>query len=265
MSAKVSVVIPVFNAGKYLQETINSLLAQTYPNIEIIIVNNCSTEDVTIQLLNQLGVKYKVIESTIQGLAQARNDGIKEATGEFILPLDADDIIKPTFIESCLDLFRQKPVLALVRTNIELFGAKKGTIIFDEYSYSTLLARNLMVATSMFKKKDWEKVGGYDNSFNTCFEDWEFWIRLLKNEGKVGTIDETLFNYRIQKGSMMHSLKMNNLKEARKRIWEKHREEYGKYFVDPTESFEYKFMEESTANKLGNILTKPFLRFKLMK
>ncbi|MFB1022892.1 MAG: glycosyltransferase family A protein, partial [Vicingaceae bacterium] len=112
MSAKVSVVIPVFNAGKYLQETINSLLAQTYPNIEIIIVNNCSTEDVTIQLLNQLGVKYKVIESTIQGLAQARNDGIKEATGEFILPLDADDIIKPKIIESCLDLFRQKTFLA---------------------------------------------------------------------------------------------------------------------------------------------------------
>lgn len=264
MDPIVSVVIPVYNAKEYLEETIESVVNQSYKNIEIILVNNCSTDKDTITLLKRLSNLYKVVESEIKGLAQARNDGIQEASGEFILPLDADDLLKPDFVKRCIHLFQEKPELSLVRTHIELFGKKKGTIIFEEYLFAKLLARNLMTATSMFKKRDWERIGGYDNSFNICFEDWEFWINLLKDGGEVGTVDDTLFRYRIRKNSMMHSLNLVKLKEVRKNIWEKHKSLYGKYFVDPTESFEHKFVVDSKANRLGNILLAPFSKFKLM-
>lgn len=265
MDSTVSVVIPVYNAGEFLLETIESVNQQTYKFVELIIVNNCSTEDKTVKLLKQLSANYKVVESSVKGLAQARNDGIKVASGKYILPLDADDLIKPSFIANCVELFDKYPDLTLVRTNVELFGAKKGGIEFEDYSYAKLLARNLMVASSMFKKADWHRVGGYDNNFLVCFEDWEFWINLLKDGGKVGTISEKLFNYRIRRGSMMHSLKMNNLKKARKQIWEKHKAQYALHFLDPTESFEYKYMQDSFANRLGNLVVKPFLGLKLMK
>ena len=128
MQALVSVIIPVYNAGEFLEETIESVIGQTYQNVEIILVNNCSTEEDTIALLKRLSNKHKVVDSEIKGLAQARNDGIAAASGEFILPLDADDLLKPDFIERCIALFQEKPELSLVRTHIELFGKKKGTI-----------------------------------------------------------------------------------------------------------------------------------------
>ncbi|MFT4659775.1 MAG: glycosyltransferase involved in cell wall biosynthesis [Patiriisocius sp.] len=265
MKSKVSVVIPVYNSGKFLLETIASVDMQTYENVELIIVNNCSTEKHTLDILKTLRENRTVVDSSLTGLSQARNDGIKKASGTFILPLDADDIIKPTFIDRCIDQFNTDISIKVVRSQVELFGVKNGTIFFDEYCYNKLLARNLMVATSMFKKEDWSIIGGYDTSFTTCFEDWEFWINLLKGDGKVGTVNETLFRYRTRKGSMMNSLNLIDLKRVRKQIWKKHKAQFGKHFVDPVECFEYKYVADSKAFKMGNILLKPFERFKLMK
>lgn len=265
MKDKVSIIIPVHNSGHFLEETVASVEQQSYTEVELIIVDNCSTDEFTLAVLKKLGEDYQLVSSTEKGLSAARNDGIREASGKYILPLDSDDIIAPTFVEKCVQKFKENDNLTLVRTQIELFGKKSGTIVFAPYSLPTLLARNLMVATSMFKKEDWEKVGGYDTALNTCFEDWEFWINLLKDGGAVETVDEPLFKYRIRKRSMMHSLRLENLKAARRVIWEKHKVLYAKHYMDPTESFEYKLMEDSKANKIGNLLLAPFASFKLMQ
>ncbi len=265
MKDKVSIIIPVHNSGHFLEETVASVEKQSYANIELIIVDNCSTDEFTLGVLKKLSRNYQLVSSTEKGLSAARNDGIREATGKYILPLDSDDIIQASFVEKCVQKFEEDPSVTLVRTQIELFGKKSGTIVFATYSFSTLLARNLMVATSMFKKEDWTQVGGYDTALNTCFEDWEFWINLLKDDGKVATVDEPLFKYRIRKRSMMHSLRLENLKAARKIIWEKHKSLYANHYMDPTECFEYKLIEDSKANKIGNILLAPFASFKLMQ
>lgn len=261
---KVSVIIPVYNSEDYLQETIRSVEGQSYPNVELVFVDNCSDKASTIDALDGLRKKHKVVDSKEKGLSNARNDGIAAASGEYILPLDSDDVLKPSFIASCIELFEKEPETTVVRTNIELFGVKKGRVVFEKYTYARLLARNLMVATSMFRKVDCQKVGGYDGAFTTCFEDWEFWIRLLKEGGKVGTIEEPLFCYRIRRGSMMRSLRMEELRATRKKIWEKHKVEYGKHYVDPVETFEYQYITDSKAYKVGGLLLKPFSVFKLM-
>ena len=263
MNPLVSIIIPVYNSGKFLQETLDSISSQLYAEIEVILVDNGSTDTTTLELLASLQKKYKVIDSGKTGVSNARNMGIIEAKGDFILPLDSDDLIKEEFVSECIKAYKQNPELTLVRSNIEVFGKKNGKILFPEYNFSTLLARNLMVVSSMFKKADWEKTGGFDTKFQKGFEDWEFWINLLQNGGEVHTIKHCLFKYRIRKGSRNHSLKEEDFKEVRKLIWDKHKKLYQEYFVSPVETFEYKLLEDSMAFKLGSLVLKPFNAFKL--
>ena len=265
MKPLVSIVIPVYNSGAYLPETIASVNKQTYENIELIIVDNSSDDEHTIAYLKEIQEKYKVLYTGRTGVAAARNVAIKKAKGEYILALDSDDIIKPPFVEKCIEQMQKDSTVSVVRTQVELFGKKSGTIKFPSYDFSVLLARNLMVVTSLFKREDWERIGGFDADFILGFEDWEYWINLLKDGGKVATIEEPLFRYRIRKESRNSSLKQKDFKLLRRQIWGKHKDLYATYFVDPTESFEYKFIEESTANKVGNLLMKPFMSLKLMK
>ncbi|MDG0811812.1 glycosyltransferase family 2 protein [Cohnella rhizosphaerae] len=96
----VSVVIPCFNHGSWLQQTLDSIHASTYPSIEILIVNDGSTDEKTIATLKEIEEKgFKVIHQNNGGLSQARNTGVHHAKGEFILPLDADDLIHPDYIK----------------------------------------------------------------------------------------------------------------------------------------------------------------------
>ena len=263
-SLLVSVVIPVYNSIDFLNETLESVRNQTYKNIEVLVADNGSTDLSTLEYLKALEKEVNVIYTGKTGVSNARNKAIEEATGVFVLPLDSDDIILPSFVEECIKVFESDQTISVVRTQIELFGKRKGKIEFATYNYATLLARNLMVVTSMFKKSDWQRVGGYDIKFLRGFEDWEFWLNLLKSGGKVHTIPEPLFKYRIRRGSRNQSLKQKDLMEIRKMLWEKHREQYSKHFVDPKESFEYKLIADSKYLKFGKLLLSPFSFLKLM-
>lgn len=261
----VSVIIPVFNTGQFVPETVESVQNQTYQNVEVILIDNGSTDLLTTQVLNELKSQYKVIFSEVVDVSTIRNKAIEAAKGTFILPLDSDDLIEPTFIEKCVTAFQKEPSIKVVRTYVKLFGQRKGELYLADYSYPVLLARNLMVVTSMFKRKDWEAVGGFDPAYAAAYEDWEFWINILKDLGQVHTIKEPLFKYRIRKDSRNHSIKMEVFKEARKKIWEKHKAQFAIHYVDPVESFEYKLMEDSKAYKLGTLLLSPFSTLKLIQ
>jgi len=185
LSPKVSIIIPVFNTGKYLPETIKSVEVQTYANTEIILIDNGSTDKQTKTVLNQLEKQHKVIYSAQISVSEARNKAVSESTGSLVLPLDSDDTIAPIFIEKCVTIFEQKPETIVVRTQVNLFGKKTGYLNLPDYSFNLLLARNLMVVTSMFKRSNFDAIGGFDSKFVNGFEDWEFWINLLQNGGEV--------------------------------------------------------------------------------
>ena len=123
MKSKVSIIIPCYNQGQYVDDAVSSCLAQTYDNIEIIIVNDGSTDKFTNDFLSKYQrPKTKVINKRNEGLAEARNTGINNATGKYILPLDADDKIAPTYVEKAVQIIEQDESVGIVYCLAEYFG-----------------------------------------------------------------------------------------------------------------------------------------------
>ena len=120
----VSVIIPCFNQGCFINDAVKSVLNSSYQNIEIIIVNDGSTDFLTNEVLKGFNdERIKVINQTNQGVCAARNNGINEANGEFILPLDADDKIAPLYIEKAVKVLHENPKIGIVYCDAESFGA----------------------------------------------------------------------------------------------------------------------------------------------
>ncbi|GAA3614065.1 glycosyltransferase [Flavivirga amylovorans] len=193
----ISVVIPCYNQAHFLTETLESVLNQTLNNWECIIVNDGSpdnTDEVSEKWVKK-DKRFKYIYKDNGGLPSARNAGIAISDSEYILPLDSDDKIHPSFLEKIIQAFNNNPSLELVCSRIQLFGVKNEELILPNYNYNQLLLQNCFGHCSAFKKRTWKAINGYDENLKS-FEDWEFWIRLLKNNGKVYKIPELLFIYR---------------------------------------------------------------------
>ncbi len=207
---KVSVVIPCYNQGKYLDETVESVLNQIYQDFEIIIVDDGSTEDFTKKLLhNYQKPKTRVIHTDNQGLASARNRGIKEAKGEYILPLDSDDKIGKEYLEEAVKILAEYPDIGIVYCEAVHFGSKDGILVLPKYSLETLLIGNIIFASAFFRKEHWEKVGGYNINMVYGWEDWDFWLSLIELGLKVYRIPKILFYYRITETSMRNKMTEN--------------------------------------------------------
>lgn len=212
---KVSIVIPCYNQGQYIDETVNSCLAQTYDDIEIIIVNDGSTDEATNTLLsNYSRPKTKVINKENGGLAEARNTGIAAATGKYILPLDSDDKIAPTYIEKAVNVIENNTKIGIVYCLAEFFGAKQGIWPLKEYRFPDILSGNRIFCTALFHKSNWEKVGGYKKEMIYGLEDYEFWLSLIENGVEVYRIPEVLFYYRQHQVSMITKLSENIEKQS---------------------------------------------------
>ena len=142
---KVTVVIPCYNQGQYVDKAVESVLNQTYQDFEIIIVNDGSTDAFTNNLLkNYHKPKTRVIHTRNQGLASARNNGIREAKGEYILPLDADDKIGNEYLEEAVMVLDEKPGVGIVYSEAETFGAVNGKWEMPEYSIEEILIDNII-------------------------------------------------------------------------------------------------------------------------
>ena len=203
----VSVVIPCFNYGKYVEEAIDSVLNQTFNDIEIIVVDDGSTDRYTIDVLDKLNKpKTKLIRTTNQKLPAARNNGIKEATGKYICCLDADDLLKPTYLEKCL-IKLESEKLDICYSWLQEFGNSSLVWPTEDFQLFTLLEHNCVIVSAVFTKIIWEKTGGYDESMILGYEDWDFWIRISKLGGLGGKINEALFLYRKHGTSMIDSAK----------------------------------------------------------
>ena len=202
----VSVVIPCYNHGNFLRETVQSVLKSDYFPLEIIIVNDGSTdqsEQVALELIRQNPcVTYIAQENG--GPSVARNRGIRMASGKYVLPLDADDLISPTYIRHAVELM-EKGDARVVYCEAEFFGEKSGRWNLPPFSRRLLAHENMIFCSALYHREDWQNCGGYDESMTWGWEDWEFWISLLKNGGEVKKIPEVGFYYRISKKSRRKS------------------------------------------------------------
>lgn len=198
LKKKVSIIIPCYNQAQWLPDAVNSATNQTV-SCEIIIVNDGSTDN-TDEVAKQFYVdKYIVKENG--GLSSARNAGIKEATGEWILTLDADDKISPEFVEKCL---KYKDEYDIIGTGQEEFGDSNNKSLFKTNpTLQDFVQNNQINCCSLYRKEIWETIGGYDEEMRLGYEDWDFWLRATQKGYKVITIPEYLFFYRKHGVSMV--------------------------------------------------------------
>jgi len=195
----VSVVIPCFNQGIYLDDALNSVFAQTFPDIETVIVDDGSTDESTIKILDNVSYPaVRVIRTVNKGPSAARNLGIMVATGEYILPLDADDLIAPQYIEEAVNVLEGSEDYRIVYCKAEKFGAQSGVWPSPDFSLRRMLMGNQIFCSAVFRKSDWEKVGGYNLVMTAGYEDWDFWLSILEQGGTAFRIPHTRFYYRIK-------------------------------------------------------------------
>lgn len=219
----VSVVIPCFNQGRFLDEAVTSVLRQTYPAAEIIVVNDGSDDPETIRILSDYHrPRTRIIHTENRGLAAARNAGIAEADGTYILPLDADDRIDARYIAEAVPVLERRPDIGIVYCRVERFGMITGEWPLPPYSLERMLLDNVVFCSALFRKNDWERTGGYDESLRLGWEDYDFWLSIIEKGRGVYQIPEIRFFYRIRGDSMLRKATRQNKIDTYSRIFKKH-------------------------------------------
>lgn len=229
----VSIIMPCFNDGAYIEEAIQSVLNQTYKDIEIIVINDGSTDEFTNNLLkeNMWGSKVKLIDTAGVGPAGARNIGISQARGKYILPVDSDDRIECTYVQKAIDIMKQNDKVGVVYCQAELFGEQSGRWDLPNYSLEKMLLDNIVFVTAMFYKEDWEKVNGFNEKMKNGMEDYDFWLSILETEKEIYQIPEVLFFYRIKPVSRTTRFQksMEQVVDTYRQIYKNHPILYSRY------------------------------------
>jgi glycosyltransferase involved in cell wall biosynthesis/SAM-dependent methyltransferase len=227
----VSVIIPCFNDGLFIDEALQSINQQTYSPIEIIVVNDGSDDRLTIEKIRSLeNSSIRVINIPNSGPAAARNLGIQYSNGKYILPLDADDKIHSDYITKAVEIMEKDEEVGIVYCFAEFIGNKKGKWNLPPYNLRTMLLDNVIFATALYRKEDWEKVGGYDESLRYGMEDYDFWLSIIEINKKVYQIPEVMFFYRIKSNSRTYNFNKNldRVKATYQKIYRNHPRLYNK-------------------------------------
>ena len=263
---KVSVIIPCYNQGEFVTEALDSVLASDYGNIEIIIVNDGSDDGITENVLETINHPLvKIIHQQNQGLPAARNNGINASSGKYILPLDADDKIHPSYISKAVEILDNDENTGIVYCNYRIFGDVNIEVNVPVYNPLTLLLKNIYVVCSMFRKDDFLNVNGYKDEMREGYEDWEFWVSMYENGVKFKKINETLFYYRsLNKESMVKKFQRDRYLhlETHKKIMKLHPELYidnlERIIFDLLLNYLYAIPMETKINCTIRFLTKSF-------
>lgn len=201
---KVSIIIPCYNQGHFLTDAIKSAFEQTHEEKEIIVVNDGSTDE-TERIIKHFEqrktssrAEFISITQENKGLSAARNAGIRKATGEYIVCLDADDKLDPSYIKRTIG------ISDIVCTGTQEFGNRnrKWKTPLVIVRYKDLLVKNRLNYAAIFKRSIWETVGGFDENMRLGFEDYRFWLDASKIGYKIRVINEFLLYYRKHDKSM---------------------------------------------------------------
>ena len=232
----VSVIVPCYNYAHFLGEALDSVLAQTYPHWECIIINDGSpdnTEEVALSYCKK-DSRIKYFHKENGGHSSARNFGIKQSTGKYILPLDADDKINKEYLEKAVPVLESDNSIKLVTGHVQLFGNSDDKLLMPVFDLRSFLIVNYISITSLFRRNDYNNTKGFDETM-LAFEDWDFFISLLKKGGTVKELPFACLFYRKKEKSMYQDvLKDNNqpFKDLLK-VYNNNIDVYQKYFDSP--------------------------------
>ena len=198
---QISIIIPCYNQGKYIKQCLDSVVSQTFKDFEAIIINDASTDN-SLKVIEHYLKKHsnmRLINQTSRGgVVSTRNRAIRAAKGTYIFPLDADDKISP----NCLEKLYQAMIANkgdIISSRALYFGLINSEVSAPKPNRLTMMRHNCILNSSLFKKDDWKKSGGYDKAFNEGYEDYDFWLNLvIRQKCKIYRVPEILFYYRIK-------------------------------------------------------------------
>ena len=214
----VSVIVPCYNMAAFLEETLRSIVASDYRPLEIIVVDDGSTDNsaaVAEAFFNNLSIdcngqsivnchssncQFQVLRQPNSGVSVARNNAIRHAKGEYILPVDADNLIEKDYVRLAAEVLDTRPDVLVAAGEAEFFGERSGKWHQPPFSLRLLARKNMIDTCAMYRRSDWERVGGYDTVFQFR-EDWTFWLAVFADGGAFYRIPKTCFHYRFRQGS----------------------------------------------------------------
>jgi hypothetical protein len=202
----VSIVIPCYRQAEYLPDAVASVVAQTFADWEIVIVDDGSPDDTAAVAAELIAGhpehRIRVVRQDNLGLPGARNAGISISKGRYVLPLDADDAIEPTMLEKSVGLLDSDRSVAIAYTDLQQFGGGHELVRAAEFDPVRLPEANHLSYCSLYRREVWEATGGYDPGMIWGYEDWDVWVGASERGYRARRIAEPLFQYRIRAGSM---------------------------------------------------------------
>ncbi|MGL5982040.1 MAG: glycosyltransferase family 2 protein [Cetobacterium sp.] len=195
---EISIIVTCYNYGVYLEECLNSIKSQT--NVEVVLIDDGSNDEFTRKYLDKLldsSKEIKIIRTKNNGVCIARNIGVKNSSGKYIIMLDADDYLCNEYIKSAKEILDENLTVGIVKGNvITLENGVRKKSKYEEFELNKFLIGNTLPISCMFRREDYLKVGGYDESMKLGLEDFEFWMSILELNKTVKVIDVNMIVYR---------------------------------------------------------------------
>lgn len=232
-----SVVVPFYNLGPYLKDTLNSILTSTYYPVEVIIVNDASDDPESLRVLREIERKADPLVKIVhhrenQGLAATRNTGALAARGEFLAFVDADDMVEPEFFSQAIKILRRYENVDFVYSWQRYFGDTKGCWINWNAEFPHLLGHNMCSVIVVIRRARWLAHGMNRPEVEYALEDYDSWIRMV-SAGSVGvSIPKFLTRYRVRRESMLRQMNHNQALYLYDLISHHSKEAYQQYGVE---------------------------------
>lgn len=211
----ISIVIPVYNAEKYISYTIESVIKQSYSNWELILVNDCSPDNSVEVIKKYLSKKVRLINMPVNsGVSKARNEGVKNAKGSYIAFLDADDMWARDKLEKQIEVVKKNNNVGIVYTGSKFVDENNNEFDYilnvpTRINYKELLKQNVISCSSVLIKKEFILKYKFQN--DNMHEDYAVWLQLLRDGVAAIGINEPLLLYRI----LNNSKSSNKIKAAK--------------------------------------------------
>ena len=232
-SPRLSVIVTCFDLGRYLEETLQSIRAQSYQDFELCIVDDGSTDSDTVRLLERLSADVQVVRTDNRGLSAARNAGVASTRAPYICTVDADDILLPELFEKSIARLEADPSLGFVSHWVHAFGDESWDWKPASCEFPALLDANAVNGAAVVRRSIVDAAGGWDETMRDGCEDWDFWITVVEQGYRGAIIPEILFHYR-QRPDSMSRRKFADDGHSRlyRRLVDKHPETFRLYLAD---------------------------------
>ena len=258
-SPLVSFIIPYFNAGTTIQETIDSIFNQSYSNYDVYIINDGSTDQFSIDKLKEFegNDKIHLLHQENAGPCVARNNAIKLSEAEFIIPLDADNLICFNSIEKSINFLLNDTSLSAVYGNFLYFGEQNELKKLEPYDKLKGLVYSQIDTCALIRKSIFKDTIEYDISLSKLgLEDWEFWINFHFLGLKSKYIDITFFHLRMSNDSRTFQVANKNLDRIKQIVVEKHNQNVLKEYINLY--YQKKMILETPDYRIGNFILRPY-------